>query len=91
MLKKGNIKTKFRSEYPVDYKFDYKDVTTLQRFLIESGKIVPSRIAKLSANQQRAVTNQVKKARNIALLALGTDAYDRTGFPEAISAKPFSY
>ena len=91
MLKKGNTKTKYRPEYPVDYKFDYKDVATLQRFLIESGKIVPSRIAKLSSNQQRAVTNQVKKARSIALLAVGTDAYDRIGYPEAISPKPFSY
>lgn len=90
MLKKGT-KTKYRSEYPVDYSFDYKDPVTLNKFLIESGKIVPCRIAKLSSSQQRAVTNQIKKARNIALLPQGTDSYDKLGYPEQISPKPFSY
>ena len=90
MLKKGT-RSKFRPEYPGDFVFDYKDPVTLGRFIMEGGKIIPSRISKLSMPQQRAVTAAVKKARNLALLPLGADAYDRAHRPEQISAKPFEY
>ncbi|MES2768824.1 MAG: 30S ribosomal protein S18 [Bdellovibrionota bacterium] len=89
MLKKGSGKTKFRSEYPVDFKFDFKDASTISKFIIEGAKIIPSRISKLSSMQQRAVANAVKRARNIALLPLGADAYDKMHYPEPISPKPF--
>ena len=90
MLKKGHIKTKYRSEYPVDFKFDFKDPVTLARFVIEGGKIVPSRISKLSSSQQRAVAKEVKKARSIALLPLGSDAHDKF-HAEHVSPKPFKF
>ena len=89
MLKKGTGKTKFRSEYPVDFKFDFKDASTTSKFIIEGAKIIPSRISKLSAHQQRMAANAVKRARNIALLPLGADAYDKMHYPEPISPKPF--
>ena len=88
MLKKGQ-KSKFRSEYPVDFVFDYKDPVTLSRFIMEGGKIIPSRISKLSMSQQRAVTKAVKKARSMALLPVGGLAYDTFGRAEQVSAKPF--
>ena len=88
MLKKGP-RSKFRSEYPVDFKFDYKDPSTLGRFLMEGGKIIPSRISKLSMSQQRHMTRAIKKARNLALLPIGNLAYDNNQRPEQISAKPF--
>lgn len=91
MVKKGSVKTKYRSEYPVDFKFDFKDASTLSKFIIEGAKIIPSRISKLSSNQQRAVTNAIKRARNIALLPVGSDAYDKMHHPEIISPKPFKF
>lgn len=80
---------KFRPEYPGDFVFDYKDPVTLSRFIMEGGKIIPSRISKLSQSQQRYVTGSIKKARTLALIAIGADAYDSFGRPEQISARPF--
>ncbi|MAE72984.1 MAG: 30S ribosomal protein S18 [Bdellovibrionaceae bacterium] len=88
MLKKGR-RSKFRPEFPGDFKFDYKDPQTLYRFIMEGGKIIPSRISKLSHTQQKRVNDAIKKARNLALLPLGTHAYDTFQRPEAISPKPF--
>lgn len=87
--KKG-FRSKFRSEYPKDFRFDYKDPVTLFRFVSEMGKITPSRISKLSRIQQSKVAAAVKRARNLSLLPLGSHAYDTFGRPEQISAKPFS-
>lgn len=51
--------------------FDYKDVQLLRRFVTEHGKIVPRRISGASAQQQRALTLAVKRARVMALLSYG--------------------
>jgi small subunit ribosomal protein S18 len=85
----NSTRSKYRPEYPVDFKFDYKDPATLYRFIMDGGKIVPARISKISHSQQRTVASAVKKARNIYLLPLGTEHYDHFRFPEAISPKPF--
>lgn len=87
---KKPVKTKYRSEYPGDFNFDFKDPVTLSRFIMEGGKISPSRISKLSLSQQKKVAAAIKKARSMALLPLGAEAYDNAGRPEMISAKPFS-
>jgi len=63
MLKTGR-RTKFRPEYPNDFEFDYKDPSTLYRFIMECGKIIPARISKISKPQQRKVAAAIKKARN---------------------------
>ena len=47
---------------------DYKDVTTLKRFVTEKGKIVPRRQTGTCAMHQREVTTAIKRARNAALL-----------------------
>jgi small subunit ribosomal protein S18 len=47
---------------------DYKDVKTLQRFISERGKIVPSRITAVSAPKQRRLSQAIKRARYLALL-----------------------
>ena len=87
---KKNYRSKFRPDYPADFNFDYKDPVTLGRFIMEGGKIVPSRISKLSAAQQKNVASAIRKARSLALLPNGTGAYDTFERPETISAKPFS-
>lgn len=47
---------------------DYKDVDTLKAFIIESGKIVPSRITGTNAKYQRMLARAIKLARYAALL-----------------------
>ncbi|HAJ18511.1 MAG TPA: 30S ribosomal protein S18 [Rhodospirillaceae bacterium] len=47
---------------------DYKDVKTLQRFISERGKIVPSRITGVSAKKQRALSTAIKRSRFLGLI-----------------------
>ncbi|MFH1857390.1 MAG: 30S ribosomal protein S18 [Candidatus Omnitrophota bacterium] len=47
---------------------DYKDVSRLQKFVTERGKILPSRISGTCAKHQRKLTRAIKHARVIALL-----------------------
>ena len=47
---------------------DYKDIGLLRKFIMENGKIVPSRITGTKAHYQRQVTEAIKRARFLALL-----------------------
>jgi small subunit ribosomal protein S18 len=47
---------------------DYKDIDLLKKFITERGKILPRRLSGLTAQQQRDLTNAVKRARILALL-----------------------
>ena len=47
---------------------DYKDVTRLQKFITEKGKILPSRISGNCARHQRSLARAIKQARAISLL-----------------------
>jgi len=47
---------------------DYKDVDLLQKFVTDTGKIVPSRITGTQAKFQRQLTSAIKRARFLALL-----------------------
>ncbi|MFV0300119.1 MAG: 30S ribosomal protein S18 [Paracoccus sp. (in: a-proteobacteria)] len=49
-------------------RIDYKDTRTLQRYISERGKIVPSRITAVSAKNQRKLAQAIKRARFLALL-----------------------
>jgi small subunit ribosomal protein S18 len=49
-------------------RIDYKDTETLKKFLNPHGKILPSRRTGLSALNQRALAEAVKRARFMALL-----------------------
>lgn len=51
---------------------DYKDVRTLQSFITEGGKIVPSRTSGNCAKHQRQLAVAIKRARIIALLPFST-------------------
>jgi len=52
---------------------NYKDVPTLRNFLTERGKIMPRRISGNCAIHQRALTTAIKRARNIAMVALSEE------------------
>lgn len=47
---------------------DYKDVGLLREYIMESGRIVPSRITGVGASYQRELAKAIKVARFLALL-----------------------
>ncbi|MCC6207700.1 MAG: 30S ribosomal protein S18 [Gammaproteobacteria bacterium] len=47
---------------------DYKDVQLLKNYVLDTGKIVPSRITGTSAKYQRQLSTAIKRARYLALL-----------------------
>ena len=86
---KKTTRSKYRQEFAGDHLFDYKDPSSLTRFIGDGGKITPSRISKLSISQQKRVAGAVKRARSLALLPTGTDAYDTYTRNESIAPVPF--
>jgi small subunit ribosomal protein S18 len=59
-----------------DFIMDYKDQRMMQSFVTEHGKIVPRRISGNCAKHQRALTTDVKRARNIALVGFVSSGAD---------------
>lgn len=49
----------------------FLDIQFLNKFVTESGKILPRRITGCTARSQKKVTKAIKRARNIGLLPLG--------------------
>ena len=86
---KRSYRTKFRSDYPSGFKFDYKDPVSLGKFLYEGGRIVPARVSKLSFKQQKSLNQAVKRARHLALLPSGSIAFDNMKRPSPVSPQPF--
>ena len=60
-----------RSKPGQEVTFDYKDVDTLAEYLTEHGRIMPRRISRLNATQQRDLARQINRARTLALLPNG--------------------
>ncbi len=44
------------------------DVEILSRYVTDTGKILPRKITSLTAVQQRHITRQIKRARNLSLM-----------------------
>ena len=57
-----------RMEGPPIILLNYKDVSTLSRFLTEQGKILPKRTTKVTAAFQRQLGSAVKRARYLSLV-----------------------
>jgi small subunit ribosomal protein S18 len=51
---------------------DYKNVDLLRKFITEQGKILPRRITRLNAKQQRSITRAIKQARVLGSLPFVT-------------------
>ncbi|MBR4423077.1 MAG: 30S ribosomal protein S18 [Mailhella sp.] len=51
-----------------EIKLDYKNPELLRDFITERGKIVARRITGTCAKHQRALTTEIKRARQMALL-----------------------
>lgn len=52
----------------VEY-IDYKNIKILKSYLTERGKVLPRRMTGNCAKHQRELTDAIKRARSIALLA----------------------
>ncbi|HYA11972.1 MAG TPA: 30S ribosomal protein S18 [Thermodesulfovibrionales bacterium] len=48
---------------------DYKDIRILRSYLTERGKVLPRRMTGTCAKHQRELTESIKRARSVALLA----------------------
>jgi len=58
-----------QKEKPEIYnEIDYKNLGFLKKYLTESGKIAPRRVAGTSAKEQRKINKAIKIARHLALL-----------------------
>ncbi len=67
------MQKKQRVEKPVvksdgSHVFDYKDAASLTHYLTERGRIIPRSRSGLTAKEQRALAQAVKRARILALL-----------------------
>jgi small subunit ribosomal protein S18 len=52
---------------------DFKNIRVIQRFVSETGRIVPRHVTGVSAKHQRKLSQHIKRARNLGLLAPKTD------------------
>jgi small subunit ribosomal protein S18 len=52
----------------VEY-IDYKNIKVLKSYLTERGKILPRRMTGNCAKHQRELTESIKRARSVALIA----------------------
>lgn len=57
---------------PKDAKIEYKNLSLLQKFVTERGKMVSRRITGVSADQQREIARAVKRARFLGLVSVGS-------------------
>jgi len=47
---------------------DYKNIDVLRQFISEVGKIEPARLTGTCAKHQRRLANEIKRARQVALI-----------------------
>lgn len=57
---------------------DYKSIDILRRFVTEDGKIRPRRQTGTCAKHQRALAQEVKRARHIALLPFSGESWEES-------------
>ena len=63
----------FKEDPKLINKISYKEPKFLRKFITEQGKIIPAHVTGVSAKYQRLITNEIKKARVIALLPFVVD------------------
>ena len=63
----------FKEDDELIDKIDYKEYKFLRKFITEQGKIIPAHVTGVSAKYQRLITNEIKKARVLALLPFAAD------------------
>jgi len=57
-------------QLPKDVQIDYKDISLLQKFISERGKILSRRMTGVSAREQRQIAGAIRIARFLGLLSI---------------------
>nr|WP_318024006.1 30S ribosomal protein S18 [[Mycoplasma] collis] len=52
---------------------DYKNISLIEKYVSQFGKIQPSRLTGTCSKHQRSLTNAIKRARHVALLPFVLD------------------
>ena len=60
-----------RYQIPSGTKIDYKNVSFLQKYVTDRGKIVSRRLTEISAKHQRELSVAIRRARFLGLLQAG--------------------
>lgn len=60
-----------RYQMPAGTKIEYKNISLLQRYVTDRGKIVSRRISGVSAKKQRELQTAIKRARFLSLITIG--------------------
>jgi len=63
----------FKEDPALIKKINYKEYKFLKKFITDQGKIIPAHVTGVSAKYQRLITNEIKKARVLALLPFVVD------------------
>jgi len=63
----------FKEDPSLIKKINYKEHKFLKKFTTDQGKIIPAHVTGVSAKYQRLITNEIKKARVLALLPFVVD------------------
>ena len=63
----------FKEDSKLIEKINYKEYKFLKKFITDQGKIIPAHVTGVSAKYQRLITNEIKKARVLALLPFVVD------------------
>jgi len=68
---------KFKRECPLSGKnapvINYKNIKLLQKYISDTGKMLPSRITSVCYSKQKELSSEIKKARILALLPFASD------------------
>ena len=63
---------KFSKKCPLSIKnapiIDYKNISLLERYITDNGKIISSKISSVSFNKQKKLTKEIKKAKVLGLI-----------------------
>ena len=64
--------SKFSKKCPLSTKnapiIDYKNLSLLQKYITDNGKILSSKITSVSFNKQKKLTKEIKKAKILGLI-----------------------
>lgn len=60
-----------RYQIPAGTKIEYKNISFLQRYVTDRGKIVSRRMSGISAKRQRELQAAIKRARFLSLITIG--------------------
>ena len=67
----GRQRNTAKFQLPKDADINYKNISLLQKFINDRGKVVPRRISGVKAKEQRRLIEAIKVARFLSLLITG--------------------